>query len=282
MSTATSVARHRPLRVALTLWLAVTTAAAGPSVSFVACPIARDTGPDSDLCFLTEYQGQRYALANPPDWGVPQLLHRVLVEGRVIDGPAVCGALPIEGRASVMAEIDTSCDVLLPDDGQVKGSAGGVFKSGSPKQLAFAQDLARRAEQDPRLSLEPVILDPDPLPVPTPPFTQRTLTISYPFDSDRGSGPDMLKLRELALYAKTAGAHQVQVVGHFAESRLDDGSSLVENASIAQARALKIAAILSTLGVDTRVIHSRWEQTATAGTGDGDWRNRLVEVTVVP
>lgn len=269
------------LWAALSLCLAAT-AIAGPTVSFVACPIARDTGAENDLCFITEYQGKRYALVNPPDWGVPQLLHRVLVEGRVTDGPAVCGALPFEGRASVLPEIDASCDVLLPDDGSVKGNAGGVFRNGSPKQIAFAQDLARRAEQDPRLTLEPVVLDPDPLPIPTAPFTTQTLTILFPFGSDRGSGPDLLKLKALALYAKTARAQRIEVVGHYAESRLDDGSTMTEKPGVAQARAQKIGAILNVFGVDSRIVQLRWETAVTPGNGDGDWRHRAVDVTLVP
>ncbi len=103
----------------------------GTPVSFVACPIARDTGPDTDLCFIAEHDGNRYALVNPPDWGVPQLRHRVLVEGRVTQG-SFCGATVIEGRASVLPDIDDSCNVLLPFDGVIKGIAGGVFNSGSP------------------------------------------------------------------------------------------------------------------------------------------------------
>lgn len=282
MSTRATTIFRGPLLAAISLCFATSAVVAGTALSFVACPMARDTGPESDLCFITEYQGKRYALVNPPDWGVPQLLHRVLVEAHVGDGPAVCGALPLEGRASILPEIDASCDVLLPDDGQVKGSAGGVFRNGSPKQIAFAQDLARRAEQDPRLTLEPVVLDPDPLPTPLPPFTTRTLTISFPFDSDRGSGPDMLKLKELALYAKAAGAHRIEVDGHYAESRLDDGSVMLEKPLVAQARAQKIASVLAVLGADARLVQVHWETTATTGTGDGDWRNRLVDITVIP
>src|SRR5580658_2167236 len=118
------------------------------ALSFIACSIARDTGPDTDLCFIAEQDGNRYALVNPPDWGVPQLKHRVLVEGRVVSG-SFCGATPIEGRASVLPDIDNSCNTVLPFDGVIKGTAGGVFNSGSPQQRAYAQDLARRAALDP-------------------------------------------------------------------------------------------------------------------------------------
>jgi outer membrane protein OmpA-like peptidoglycan-associated protein len=273
-------------RVAAGIWAltAFASQAAEPpvaAVAFIACPIARDTGPDTDLCFIAEKDGTRYALVNPPDWGVPQLKHRVLVEGRVLAG-SFCGAIMIEGRASVLPEIDESCNVVLPFDGTVKGSAGGVFNSGSPQQRAYAQDLARRASLDPSLSVQPAILDPPPLQPPQPPFEARTLTITYPFNSDRGPGPDMIKLKELAAYASAAHAKRLEVVGYRATSRLANGDELVETPSMAEARARKIAGIVHALGISDDAIRTRWESDAVAGKGDLDWQNRKVEVTVTP
>jgi outer membrane protein OmpA-like peptidoglycan-associated protein len=251
-------------------------------VSFVACPVARDTGADTDLCFFADHEGNRYGLANPPDWGVPQLKHRILVEGRVKEGPPVCGAIAIDGRASVLPEIDESCSVVVPFDGVVKGEAGGVFNSGTSQQRAFARDLAQRAAMDPEVSVEPAIPDPPPPPTPVPPFEPRALVITYPFNSTRGSGPDMVKLKDLAAYARVANARRVQVAGYRATSRLSDGSELTEGPELAQARALKIAGILSALGVNGKVAHVSWDGNAVAGRGDDDWRNRKVEVTVTP
>jgi outer membrane protein OmpA-like peptidoglycan-associated protein len=256
--------------------------AVGTAVSFLACPVARDTGPDTDVCFFAEYQGNRYALINPPDWGVPQLQHRVLVEGHVKEGPSACGATLIDGRASVLVDIDETCNVLLPYDGTIKGTAGGVFNSGSPEQRAFAQDLARRSALEPRLSLEPAILDPPMTVPPTAPFQSHMLAITYPFDSDRGSGLDMVKLKELAEFARAAKARVVQVIGYRASSRLSDGSELTEKEDIARMRATKIAIILAGLGVDIRVTRVRWEGAAAPGSGDDDWRNRKVQVIVNP
>lgn len=251
------------------------------TVSFVACPIARDTGPDTDLCFIAEHDGTRYALVNPPDWGVPQLKHRVLVEGRVLTD-SFCGATAIEGRASVLPDIDDSCNVVLPFDGIVKGIAGGVFNSGSPEQRAYAQDLMRRAALDPSLSIQPAILDPPALPPPQPPFEPRSQTITYPFGSDRGSGPDMMKLKGLALFAIAAHAKRVEVVGYRATSRLANGTEMVEATGVAEARARKIAGIVRALGVAQESVHMRWENTSIAGKGDLDWQNRKVDVTVTP
>lgn len=265
--------------------MAVTAAAAEPPgkyVSFLACPIARDTGPVTDLCFLAEHNGERYALVNPPDWGVPQLHHRVLVEGLVKEGPSVCGARPLEGRASVMSEISAECDTVLPYDEIVKGAAGGVFNNGSPAQRAHAEELLRRSQTEPRASIEPAVLDPPPPPVPMPPFETRTLTVIYPFASTRGSGPDMVKLRDLALYARVAGARRVAVTGYRAVSLLEDGSELIEPEVLARARAEKIAGILARLGVNSRLMQVRWEEAAIPGSGKEDWRNRKAEISIEP
>jgi outer membrane protein OmpA-like peptidoglycan-associated protein len=255
---------------------------AGTPISFVACPVARDTGEDTDLCFFAEHDGNRYALVNPPDWGAPQLKHRILVEGRVKEGAPACGAIAIEGRASVLPEIDESCSAIVPFDGVVKGEAGGVFNRGTPQQRAFARELEQRSVLDPGVSVEPAIPDPPSSPPPAPPFELRTLVIIYPFNSNRGSGPDMVKLKDLAEYARIANAKRVQVVGHRATSRLSDGSELTEAPELAEARARKVAAILGALGVNPPVTRVSWDGGAIAGRGVDDWRNRKVEVTVTP
>jgi outer membrane protein OmpA-like peptidoglycan-associated protein len=280
--TARARARIAALLILISLGASAAEPPVGTAVSFVSCPIARDTGEDTDLCFLAEHDGFRYALVNPPDWGVPQLKHRVLVEGRVKEGPPVCGAIPIDGRASVLREIDESCSEIVPFDGVLKGEAGGVFSRGTPQQRAFARDLEQRAAVDPSLSIEPAILDPPPTPPPVPPFEPRTLVITYPFDSNRGSGPDMVKLQELAVYARVANAKRVGVVGYRATSRLADGSEMIESPELAQARARKIAGILGALGVEPRVTAVSWVGDAIAARGSDDWRNRKVEVTVTP
>jgi outer membrane protein OmpA-like peptidoglycan-associated protein len=256
--------------------------AAGTPVSFLACPIARDTGPEADLCFFAEYGGVRYGLANPPDWGSPQLKHRVLVEGRVNGGAAVCGAIAIEGRASVLPEIDESCNGFTPYDGVVKGAAGGVFNSGTLEQRAFAADLARRAAADPRLSVAPAITDPPAPPPPRAPFEARSLVITYPFNSDRGPGPDMVALLRLADYARISKARRISVVGYVASSRLSNGEEMKESASMAQRRAEKIAGILTGVGVPAKTLQVRWESQPIAGKGEDDWRNRKVELSLRP
>jgi outer membrane protein OmpA-like peptidoglycan-associated protein len=275
----------RKTTAAFCIALATVAAADSPAshyVSFLACPIVRDTGPDTDVCFFTEHDGQRYALVNPPDWGVPQLHHRVLVEGMVKDGRPVCGASPLEGRASVMPEIAAECGVIMPFDEVVKGVAGGVFNNGSPQQRAYAQDLAQRAAKDPRLSIEPAILDPPEAPPAVAPFEVRKLTLIYPFGSTRAAGPDMVKLRDLAGFSRLAAAHRLSITGYQGVSLLSDGTRLEEPPELARNRAQKIAAIFARLGVTQKIMSVNWEAQPIAGTGTDDWRNRKVEISVEP
>jgi hypothetical protein len=256
--------------------------ASGTYLSFVGCPIARDTGPDTDLCFITERQGTAYALVNPTDWGTPQLHHQVLVEGRVADGPKVCGATPIEGRVSVLAELDTSCGLVLPFDGSVTGVAGGIFNSGPPEQRARLRALADAAIAQPRLSTQPVMPDPPPEPPPAPPYASRALTVTYPFDSDRGSGPDMLAVTQFVAYARAAQA-TIGIVSHQGVSRLTGGGVMSEKPGMARQRAEKMAAILTGLGMVPSALRTSWTDAPESARADGeDWRDRRVELTLTP
>ncbi len=264
---------------------AVTAAAAaappvGAPLSFVACPIARDTGPDTDLCFFAEHDGERYALVNPPDWGNPQLKHRVLVEARVADGAPVCGATPLEAHISVLPELDPSCDTVLPFDGSVRGRQGDIFSQGTPEQRAAALELARRVEADPALSLKPVMRESS-YPLPVPPFKPESLTIYYPFESDRGTDADMLQLLRLKDIARAVPA-RVEVTGHRGASRLSDGTAMIERPEMARKRAEKITGILRGLGVDAEQIETEWIDAPGGDSARDDWRSRRVDLRVVP
>ncbi len=255
--------------------------APGDYLSFVACPIARDTGPSTDLCFLTEFEGVRYALVNPTDWGNPQLRHRVLVEGRVGAGPPVCGATAFEGRASVLSELSPDCDTVLPFDGSVIGAAGGIFNSGPPEQRARMTDLAKRAEADPSLSVHPLMPDPPADPVPAPPYAVRTLAIYYPFDSTRGSGPDMLAVSRLAAYAKASRA-TIEIESRQGVSPTADGQNLAEMPGMAQKRADKMVDILSGLGVPVEAIGVPVVDRVPGDPGGENWRTRRIDLTILP
>jgi hypothetical protein len=252
----------------------------GTAVSFVACPIARDTGPDTDLCFFAEHEGELYALVNQPDWGNMQLKHRVLVEATVKEGPPVCGATPLDARISVLFELDDTCQSIIPFDGKIRGQAGGIFNQGSVEQREAARALARRVEIEPALSLVPVMGE-STYPRAVPPYEAETLMIYYPFDSDRATDADMrelLRLRDIAL----AVPARVEVIGYRGASRLSNGETIVESRDMARRRAQKIAGVLEGLGIDTGRIDTKWIDTPEGDTGHDDWRARRIELSVVP
>jgi hypothetical protein len=253
----------------------------GAHVSFQACPIAQDTGPRTDLCFFTEYQGVRYGLSNPTDWGLAQLRHRVLVEGRVIEGAPVCGGVPLAGRYSVLAELDDSCNKVIPVDGRVPGVATGIFDRGTPEQRAAAVALAKRAIEDPAVSLLPAIPEPPPPSISLPPFGPRQFIVYYPFDSDRGSGPDMNEIWQLVRYAVAADA-RVILTSYQGSSLLGDGSRMVERPGMARQRAGKLRDIMTGLGLPAGAVELICQDQAIEGDGVDDWQNRRIEVSVVP
>ena len=70
-------------------------------------------------CFLAEYEGETYYLGIQQDitsdFHPPQLKHEVLVEGRIAEGPRVCGGIPLQPVSiSVLKEVNLACNTLLP------------------------------------------------------------------------------------------------------------------------------------------------------------------------
>src|SRR5580765_5084325 len=99
------------------LFLAGAVVALGQQRNFVSCPIVRDT--KTVPCFLAEYEGEVYYLGIQQDitseFHPPQLKHDVLVEGRVVSGPRVCGGIPLQPVSiSVLKEVNLACNTLLP------------------------------------------------------------------------------------------------------------------------------------------------------------------------
>ncbi|TXS90255.1 hypothetical protein FV139_18525 [Parahaliea maris] len=261
------------------LWSA--SSGAGELLSFTACPVARDTGANTDLCFFTEYQGQRYALQGPSDWGRPELMHQVLVEGEVVEGEPVCGATVLSGRVSVLRERDLSCNEIVPFDGSVVGRARNLFERGSQAQRERAAGMMAALEENPALSIEAVIYDtPQPEP-PQPPFTAQEMVIHFPFDSDRATGPDMMQFIAMLEYAVAAGG-TVSIDAHQGESLTENAGVLAERQGMAAARASKLERIARRLGVPASSLHVTWRAENVPGDGRHDWESRRVDVAVIP
>ncbi len=112
-------ARPPPWMAILALGPALLSAAPPPGsrISFVSCPIVRDTR--SVPCWLSDYDGDRYYLTIQSDVSAevqpPMLGHQVLVEGVVSAAPQICGGIVLSAvRLSVMPERDANCNVQLP------------------------------------------------------------------------------------------------------------------------------------------------------------------------
>ena len=88
---------YKHFAAALVLLLSAAATVHAQNVSFVTCPVVRDTR--TVPCWLAEYEGETYYLGKQggvaQDFYPPQLNHEVLVEGVVAQGPRLCGGVPL-------------------------------------------------------------------------------------------------------------------------------------------------------------------------------------------
>jgi hypothetical protein len=212
----------------------------GQQKSFVSCPIVRDTR--TVPCFLAEYEGETYFLGTPQSEHVPQLKHEALVEGRIADGPRVCGGIRLEPVSiSVMPEVNLACNLLLPAEPGIDAPAL----------------LARAA-------------------APEPSNGPQEFLVLYQFDDDRAN---LEVVNRAAAYAKKVKA-KVKVTGSRATSLLSDGRRLVEREGIAERRASAVAEILRGLGVSNVSVDA--QKDAAPGDGQNGASRRRVEILVTP
>ena len=249
---------------------AVSTPARAQSLSFLACPVAQDLGPQRDICFFAVRDGVRYGVSGPADWGNPQLGHQVLIEAEVADRPQECGGVPIDGRVSVMPELSPECDEIVPATPE-------LLSDELPARLRLSEADRSMIEADPATSLRIVRLPA--LPVPEVALG-RTETIYFPFESDRASGPDAMKMLELARLAEATPDAQVAVRAYQGATLLDIGQVLAERTDMARKRGEKIAGILAGLGVPEEAIAVEIIEAVPAPDGEGDWKLRRVELLV--
>jgi outer membrane protein OmpA-like peptidoglycan-associated protein len=250
--------------VRLTLWLALFIAApmvlAQQQRSFVACPIVRDT--KTVPCFLAEYEGELYYLGIQQDitaeFHPPQLKHEVLVEGRVAEGPRVCGGIPLKPLViSVMKEVNLACNTLLPAEPGIE----------APPAERGAGPSSRRPAAGRGAPAEPL-------------SGAHEFNVPYAFDDDYLEfGPTRL-VNEAAAYAKRINASRVKVEGYRATSLLSNGNRMVEKPGLAEQRAQNMATVLRGLGVANVTVE--WKSDAEPADGINDPARRRVSITVTP
>jgi hypothetical protein len=239
---------------------------AGARVSFVSCPIVRDTR--SVPCWLSEYDGDIYYLTIQSDVSAavqpPMLGHKVLVEGIVSDAAPICGGIVLEPvRLSVMPELDANCNTLLPADERYTIDFNPRPPGPSGGRLAFAPD-------------------PNARPASPPPAPQGPQTVEIYFDFDKGvSFRHPGELTSILRLARVLPAGRVRIIGVRGAHRLTDGTLLKESDGVARRRAEEIAGLLRGAGLEAAV-ELDWSDGEAEADGIDDWRTRRVTVVLTP
>lgn len=233
-------------------------------LNFLACPVVRDT--KTVPCFLAEYKGETYFLGIQQDitadFYPPQLLHQALIEGTVSAGPRVCGGIPLKPvHVSAMPELDHACNTILPAEPGID----------APPAKRPAGPSTRQA---------PVSTAALPPKKPEPPFGEREFVIRFDFDSDFLFARDTRQLENIAEYARVSKARTVEVTGYRGATLLSEGTVLTEKPGVAQLRAERVAQVLKGLGTPASAV--RWVSEPVASTGNADYENRRIVVSIVP
>ena len=237
----------------------------GERLSFVSCPIVRDTR--SVPCWLSEYEGELYYLTIQSDVSAavqpPMLGHQVLVEGVVKDGPRICGGVVLEPvRLSVMPELDANCNTLLPAEDRYTIDFNPRPPGPSAGRLAFAPDPTA--------------------PRPPPPRFEGLQTLELYFDFDKGvSFRHPADLMAILQRARAIGATRARVTGVRGAHRLTDGTLLRESPAIGRRRAEEVARLLEGAGLNVPLTVD-WQDGEPEADGIDDWRTRRVTVVLEP
>jgi hypothetical protein len=237
----------------------------GSRISFVSCPIVRDTR--SVPCWLSDYGDERYYLTIQSDVSAevqpPMLGHQVLVEGVVSAAPQICGGIVLSKvRLSVMPERDGDCNTLLPADERYTIDFNPRPPGPSGGRLAF--DAAPGAISAP------------------PPLLSGPQTIEVYFDFDRAVSfrhpGDLVSILDKA---RQVGAKRMKVTGMRGAHKLSDGTLLRESSAIGQRRAEEVAGLLAGAGLS---LPTEIDSTDGEAEADGidDWRSRRVTVVLTP
>jgi hypothetical protein len=220
------------------------------SLSFVTCPIVRDT--TTVPCWLAEYRGEIYYLGNQggvaQDFYPPQLNHEVLVEGVIAGGERVCGGVPLRPvKTSVMIEINRNCNTILPVEDGIE----------APQRPGGRDPVSWVRSDGPGET-----------------------TLYFDFDNDFLSLHTATAVQRAAEYFVKSKASGIEVSGFRGSSKLSNGSVLVEQAGIAAARANKVREILTGLGVPPAALSVRVVDAVREPNGADDPWSRKVTLSV--
>lgn len=234
----------------------------GDRISFVSCPIVRDTR--TVPCWLAEYEGETWYLTLQTDVSAPVnppwLGHRVLVEGVVSDKPAICGGRVIEPvTLSVLPQLDPSCNTQLPAEDRYDLTFEPPRPPGPSRgRLAFGDPVARDAAAA---------------------AARREFTLAYEFD-----GMVVFRhaqvLQQILDTAREAGVKRIRITGYRSASRLSNGTVLREREGLDRDRAEQVRELLVGAGLDADY-EVRVKDLSRRPDGLADVKNRRVDVELL-
>lgn len=221
------------------------------NLSFVTCPIVRDT--QAAPCWLAEYKGETYFLGVQggvaQDFYPPQLNHQVLVEGAVVEGPRVCGGVPVRPvKLSVMLELDRACNTILPAEDGIEGPSGPGARTNS------------WVRNDGPAST----------------------TIYFDFDNDFLSLHTTRALQQVVTYFGQSKASTIEVTAYRGVSKLSNGTLMTEKGGVAAERAAKVRDIVLGLGIPAASVKVQLVTEGYQPDGINDPWSRKVTLSVKP
>jgi hypothetical protein len=163
-----------------------------------------------------------------------------------------------------MRELDATCNTMLPADPrfQIVGRRG-------PGPNTAGSALRR----------------PPPPPVPptlSPPYTAKTFTLTYEFDSELAART-IIEALNAVQYAQVVHAREISIVGHRGSTLLSDGSLVQEIPMMAQLRAQELARAVTKLGLPhAATLTVRWDNQLEGADGVTDPDRRRAEISVTP
>lgn len=255
--------------ISLTVASVASTLMAGPApgerISFVSCPIVRDTA--TVPCWLSEYEGDTYYLTIQSDVSAsvqpPLLGHQVLVEGIVTDEPAICGGYVLEDiHLTAMPELDANCDTILPVDERYVIDFNPRPPGPSAGRLAFDRPPGTPVEEPEKL------------------VGPQTFDIYFDFDKGVSFRHPRL-LSQILAAAEEINPSRMTVTGVIGAHLLSDGTILEESANTGRRRAEEISRLLREAGIDADT-DIGWTDALASADGIDDWRSRRVTVELIP
>jgi hypothetical protein len=237
--------------------------AAGEPLSFVSCPIVRDTR--SVPCWLAEYEGEWYFLTLQTDVSAPVnppwLGHQVLVEGVVSDEPGICGGRVLKPLSlSVMPELDARCNTMLPAEDRYNLTFEPPRPPGPSRgRLAFG--------------------DPTPAGASAVTSVATAFTLQYEFD-----GLVVFRhaqvLQRILDAVRASHARELRITGYRSASRLSNGTLMPEREEIGRERAEQIRALLVGAGLEGVTYTLQWKDLSKRPKAGEGAANRRAEVAI--